>query len=107
MLLAALAVLVVACIAVDVHLLTASKLVASQLALVLQPSRATHTLAAIANRFGVENHDRHSALGDSVTTAEIFVKMIGVLESRGIGSLGEALETSDRVQEIKRLQERF
>ncbi len=77
------------------------------LSVVLQPSHATHTLDAIANRFGVENHDRHSALGDSVTTAEVFVKMIDVLAVRGIRNLGEALEASDRIQEIKRLQERF
>ncbi len=77
------------------------------LSVVLQPSHATHTLDAIANRFGVENRNRHSALGDSVTTAEVFVKMIDVLEARGIRDLGQALEASDRVQEIKRLQERF
>jgi DNA polymerase III subunit epsilon len=77
------------------------------LSVVLQPNHATHTLDAIANRFGIENHDRHSALGDSVTTAEVFVKMIAVLESRGIRTLGQALEAADGVQEIKRLQERF
>jgi DNA polymerase III epsilon subunit len=77
------------------------------LSVVLQPSHATHTLDAIASRFGIENHDRHSALGDAVTTAEVFVRMIGVLEARGIRDLGQALEASDRIQEIKRLQERF
>jgi len=77
------------------------------LSVVLQPSHATHTLDTIANRFGVENHDRHSALGDSVATAEVFVKMIDVLEARGIRNLGQVLEASDRVQAIKGLQERF
>lgn len=77
------------------------------LSVVLQPSHPTHTLDAIASRFGIENHDRHSALGDSVTTAEVFVKMIDVLEARGIRNLSQALEASDGVQEIKRLQERF
>ena len=55
----------------------------------------------------VENHDRHSALGDSVATAEVFVKMIDVLAARGICNLGQALEASDRVQAIKGLQEGF
>ena len=77
------------------------------LSVVLQPGHGTHTLDAIANRFGVENHDRHSALGDSMTTAEVFVKMIDVLAARGIHNLGQALEASDRIQEVKRLQERF
>jgi DNA polymerase-3 subunit epsilon len=77
------------------------------LSVVLQPGHGTHTLDAIANRFGVENHDRHSALGDSMTTAEVFVKMIDVLAVRGIHNLGQALEASDRIQQVKRLQERF
>ncbi len=77
------------------------------LSVVLQPSHTSHTLDAIAYRFGVHSRDRHSALGDAVTTAEVFIKMIDVLESRGIRTLGEALEAADRVQEIKRMQERF
>jgi len=77
------------------------------LSVLLQPNHVTHTLDAIAHRFGVQSHNRHSALGDAVTTAEVFVKMIDVLEARAIGTLGEALQASDRVQAIKRLQERF
>lgn len=77
------------------------------LSVVLQPNHTTHTLDAIANRFGIENVDRHSALGDSVTTAEVFAAMIDVLEARGISTLGQALQACDGVQEIKRLQERF
>lgn len=77
------------------------------LSVVLQPSHVTHTLDAIASRFGVESRDRHSALGDSVTTAEVLIKMIGVLEARGIHKLGEALEACDRVHELKRRQEQF
>jgi DNA polymerase-3 subunit epsilon len=77
------------------------------LSVVLQPRHGAHTLDAIANRFGVENHHRHSALGDSMTTAEVFVKMIDVLAARGIRNLGQALEASDRIQEIKRLQGTF
>ena len=77
------------------------------LSVVLQPGHTAHTLDAIANRFGIENHDRHSALGDSLTTAEVFVSMLAVLEARGIRTLGEAMEASDRVYEVKRLQARF
>jgi len=77
------------------------------LSVVLQPSHTTHTLDAIAYRFGVESHDRHSALGDAITTAEVLVKMIDALEARGIRNLGEALEAEDRIQEIKRMQARF
>ena len=77
------------------------------LSVALQPGHGAHTLDAIAGRFGIENPDRHSALGDSVTTAEILVKMIDVLEARGIRTLGEALAASDRIQDIKGLKNRF
>jgi len=77
------------------------------LSVVLQPGHEAHTLDAIASRFGIENQNRHSALGDSVTTAQVLVKMIAVLEARGIRTLGEALAASDRIQEIKSLQDRF
>jgi len=77
------------------------------LSVALQPGHGAHTLDAIAGRFGIENHDRHSALGDSVTTAEILVKMIDVLEARGIRTLGDALAASDRIQDIKGLKNRF
>lgn len=77
------------------------------LSVVLQPSHTTHTLDAIAHRFGVHGHDRHTALGDAVTTARVFINMLDVLESRGIRNLGEALEAADRIQDIKRMQESF
>ncbi|NIM28185.1 MAG: hypothetical protein GTO67_12535 [Gammaproteobacteria bacterium] len=77
------------------------------LSVALQPSHVTHTLDAIAYRFGVESRDRHSALGDAVTTAEVFIRMIDVLEARDIRTLGEALQAADTVQEVKRLQEKF
>jgi len=77
------------------------------LSVVLQPGHTAHTLDAIASRFGIVNRDRHAAMGDSVTTAKVLVKMIEVLEARGIRSLDQALEASDRVQELKGLQDRF
>ena len=77
------------------------------LSVVLQPGQDAHTLDAIASRFGIENRDRHSALGDSVTTAQVLVAMMDVLAARGVRTLGEALEASDQVYEVKRMQDRF
>lgn len=52
-----------------------------------------HTLDGLAARCGVEIEAalRHTALGDAVATAEIFLKLIPLLETRGIQSLDESL----------------
>jgi DNA polymerase III epsilon subunit len=51
-----------------------------------------HTLEAIAARLGVTVRGRHSALGDAQTTAEILVRLLALLERRGIRTLGQALD---------------
>ncbi len=77
------------------------------LSFVLQPNHSVHTLDAIAARFGIEIKPelRHTALGDSQATAEIFVRMLTALEQQGMFSLREAIEASNQVFEIRRLQE--
>jgi DNA polymerase-3 subunit epsilon len=35
---------------------------------------------------------RHSALGDALATAEVFVRLLALLRKRGVRTLGEALE---------------
>jgi len=70
----------------------------------LEPDVSDHGLDAIAHRFGVDVVDRHSALGDALTTARIFARMLGVLEAAGITTLGQALEAANSVTEIRRAQ---
>jgi DNA polymerase-3 subunit epsilon len=55
-----------------------------------------HSLDAVARRLGVEVRDRHTALGDSLITAEIFLKLLYLLQERGVNTLGRALEVSGR-----------
>jgi DNA polymerase-3 subunit epsilon len=77
------------------------------LSVILQPAHPTHTLDAIAYRFGVEPRHRHTAWGDALTTADVLVRMLSALEGRGVRTLGQALEAADKVYEIRRLQEQF
>lgn len=66
-----------------------------------------HNLDAIADRLGVDVHDRHNALGDSLVTARVFLKLLDLLEAQGIKTLGEALAVSDKMVAIRKTQANF
>jgi DNA polymerase-3 subunit epsilon len=60
------------------------------LASLAYPNETTHGLDTIAARLGVPVFDRHTALGDARTTAEVFLQLIPLLRRRRIATLGEA-----------------
>lgn len=72
----------------------------------LHPDNEEHTLEAIAARLGVSVVGRHTALGDSLVTAEVFVALLALLRQRGIETLGEALAASRQTFQA-RLDERL
>lgn len=60
----------------------------------VHPDHDDHTLEAIADRVGIVVSDRHTALGDALTTAHAFAKLMALLRARGIQTLGEAVAAS-------------
>jgi DNA polymerase-3 subunit epsilon len=60
------------------------------LSALVHPNQESHKLEAIADRFGVPVIGRHTALGDAIVTAEVFVKLIPLLAAQGIHTLGQA-----------------
>lgn len=60
------------------------------LSAVAAPHQASHELEAIAARLGVSVAGRHSALGDALMTAEVFLRLLPMLADQGIHTLGEA-----------------
>ncbi len=59
----------------------------------LFPHSGDHTLDGLAARCGIdiESDLRHTALGDSIATAEVFLKLIPLLEAAGVKTLDDAL----------------
>ena len=62
----------------------------------VHPQQASHGLEAIAERLGVAVLGRHTALGDALVTAEVFLKLVPLLAERGIHTLGQAREASQK-----------
>ncbi len=63
----------------------------ARLAAALDPTERDLDLAAVAQRYGVFATGRHTALGDSLVTAEIYVRILPRLLDRGIVTLGDAI----------------
>jgi DNA polymerase-3 subunit epsilon len=66
------------------------------LSAVVHPNQESHRLEAIAERLGVTVIGRHTALGDAMVTAEVFLKMIPLLAEKGIHTLGQARDAAQK-----------
>ncbi len=65
---------------------------------------ADHSLDAIAERLGIEIGGRHTALGDAMATAAIFVRFLDILPSRGVATVADALASSARIARVRARQ---
>lgn len=63
------------------------------LSAVLFGASDTHTLDALCERLDISIPEalRHTALGDAVATAEALVKMLPILQARGLNTFGEVI----------------
>jgi DNA polymerase-3 subunit epsilon len=66
------------------------------LSAVVHPNQESHRLEAIAERFGITVIGRHTALGDAMVTAEVWLKLIPLLAAMGIHTLGQAREAAQK-----------
>jgi DNA polymerase-3 subunit epsilon len=58
------------------------------------------SLDALAERLGVSVRGRHTALGDALVTAEVYVRLLALIEDAGVRQDGEALALADRPRKI-------
>ena len=65
---------------------------------IVHPDETSHGLEAIAARLGITISGRHTALGDALATAELFVRLLPLLAQRGVTTLGQARAASGRSQ---------
>ena len=66
-----------------------------------------HSLDSIASRLGIEVTGRHTALGDSLVTAEIFLQLLSLLEGSGVDTLEQALDASNSMIKVRKQQAQF
>lgn len=77
------------------------------LSVFLHDHTTKHSLDFVAERFGIEVRGRHTALGDALVTAGVFLKMLDVMESRGITTLDQAIEAAHSIVEVRARQANF
>ena len=67
----------------------------------LHPQQESHRLEAIAERLGVVVRGRHSAIGDARVTAEVFLKLVALLQARGVHTLGQARRVAQQTYQAR------
>ncbi len=66
-----------------------------------------HNLDALAERMGIEVQGRHTSMGDALATAKIFIRLLSLLGSRDIHTLGDAKGFCDRMLLLRWQANRF
>ncbi len=64
------------------------------LSAVVHPAQRRHDIESIAERLGITIMGRHTALGDAIAAAEVYLKLLPLLAEMGIRTLKQAREAS-------------
>jgi DNA polymerase-3 subunit epsilon/CBS domain-containing protein len=70
------------------------------LAELAEPDLSDYSLETLAARYGVEVVGRHTAIGDALTAARIFLQLVPKLRERNIRTLAEAEEACRRLTAV-------
>ena len=77
------------------------------LAIYLFPDAPDHSLSSMARELGIDIAGRHTALGDAMMTAAVWVRLLDLLVARGVGTFGDAVRTSSRMMLERKLLVQF
>ncbi len=77
------------------------------LAIHLFPDHPDPSLTSMANYLGIEVTGRHTATGDALVTAAVWLRLIEGLEKEGVTTFGAAVAISDRMLQERRLADKF
>lgn len=72
----------------------------------LDPALAQLDLGDVAEHFGVAVLGRHTALGDALVTAEVYVRLVPRLAERGVTTLGQARDFALTARPVLAMQRR-
>lgn len=73
----------------------------------LDPDEEDHTLDGLAERLNIAISARHTALGDSLATAEVLIHLLDRLQARGLTTFGEVMKASNMAGEMRQRESRM
>ena len=77
------------------------------LAIYLFPDAPDHSLSGMARELGIDIAGRHTALGDAMMTAAVWVRLLDLLVVRGVGTFGDAVRISSRMMHERKQLAQF
>jgi DNA polymerase III subunit epsilon len=67
----------------------------------LDEDEEDHSLDALCDRYGIAITGRHTALGDTIATAELLLKLCDRLEAQGLTTFGEVMKASNMAAQLR------